>query len=129
MASLKRHFGWLMIDHSASPGIPRDIAMKLGLPPDLVAEGKRLETDTISCSHCGGHVARLYITCTRASAPSPEYCKRCDHYICRECSFEMTQPGYQHRNKFAIADAAMTSASRGQLFDPATPKPISIIVP
>ena len=99
LKSLKRHFGWLMIDHSASPGIPEDVALRIGLPPKQVAEGKKTEFDTVSCCHCGGHVVRVYLTCTRETAPPYEYCKICDHYICRVCAFKRTLPDYVHRTR------------------------------
>jgi hypothetical protein len=92
--SLKRHFGWLMIDHSASPGIPADIARKIGLNPKEVAEGTVAEFHTVSCRHCGGHV-RLNPQRTRARG----YCKFCDHYICDVCDYLRTLPEYVHRTR------------------------------
>jgi hypothetical protein len=108
--SLTRHFGWLMLDHSASPGIPADVAEKLGLPPALVAEGVTAEFHTVSCSHCGGHVLQN----PKRTRPRG-YCKVCDHYICDGCDFLRSQPDYVHRTR---ADPAR----------PAT-NPVSIIVP
>lgn len=113
--SLKRHFGWLMIDHSASPGIPADVALRIGMNPKDVAEGKVAEFDTVSCCHCGSHTVRVYLHTTRANAPSPDYCKFCDHYICRVCAFERTLPDYVHRTR---ADPARPASN-----------PVSIILP
>ncbi len=103
--SLKRHEGWLLIDHSASPGIPADIARRIGLPPELVAEGKVLESATLSCKHCGG-VWRKNPRRVRAR----EYCKKCDHYICDGCAREAAQPNYIHRCKEQRLDAALAQS-------------------
>lgn len=120
MTSLKRHEGWLLIDHRASPGIPADVARKIGFDPETVGEGKLLETATLSCKHCGGawlkNPHRI-----RARA----YCKPCDHYICDDCDRLRAHPDYVHRCKEEKLDAVM---SRG-IFSEASPKPASIIVP
>ena len=46
--------GYLYVDHTASPGIPADLAVQLGLDPHLVREGKIFEAATLTCSHCKG---------------------------------------------------------------------------
>jgi hypothetical protein len=122
--SLKRHEGWLMIDHRASPGIPADIAIKLGLDPKQVAGGRLMEAATLTCNHCGNAWKKNPLR-TRPR----EYCKLCDHYICDRCGRLRTHAGYVHRTKEALFAAAMTSASRGEMFDPNSPKSVSIIVP
>jgi hypothetical protein len=54
MASLKRLAGELLIDHSASPGIPEDLAAQWAAQGVAVAPGStRLETATYTCRHCG----------------------------------------------------------------------------
>jgi hypothetical protein len=94
MSSLKRHFGWLMLDHSASPGIPPDVARKMGLPAELVGEGKVAEMHTLSCCHCGSHVM-LNPKRTRARG----YCRSCDHYICDGCDYLRSLPDYSHHRR------------------------------
>ena len=84
----------LLIDHSASPGIPADVARRMGINPDLVAEGVVTEMHTLSCSHCGTHVA-LNPDRTRDRG----YCKFCDHYICDVCDFLRSQSDYVHRRR------------------------------
>jgi hypothetical protein len=111
--SLKRHEGWLLIDHSASPGIPSDIARKIGLNPKEVAEGKRLESATLTCNHCGN----AYKKNPLRHRPR-EYCKVCDHYICDKCGFVRSLPDYVHRTKEALFAAAVESAHRGENFSP-----------
>jgi hypothetical protein len=122
--SLKRHEGWLLLDHTASPGIPADIARKIGLDPKHVAEGKKFESATITCKHCGS----AYLKNPKRTRPRG-YCRSCDHYICDPCAANMTLPGYIHRCKEMLVDAALTAGAHGKIFDPTVPEPIKIIVP
>ncbi len=104
--SQKRREGYLLIDHSASPGIPADIAIKLGLNPKEVGEGKKMERATVPCKHCGGHVVKN----PKRTRPR-SYCRLCDHYICDGCAYLATLPGYVHRCKEALLEGAMSSKS------------------
>lgn len=124
MASLKRHEGWLMIDHSASPGIPADVARRIGLDPKQVGEGKKLEAATITCKHCGG----AFLKNPKRTRPRG-YCRQCDHYICDPCTAAMVLPDYVHRCKEAQRDAALDAAAHGKPYDPNAPAAVSIIVP
>lgn len=84
--------GYLLIDHSASPGIPEDLAVRLGLDPHLVREGKVMEAATYTCAHCKGAVVKNPLrTRERAS------CMKCGgKYICDNCALEVRLPGYSH---------------------------------
>lgn len=75
--SKRRHEGYLMIDHRASPG----------LPAPGMGEGQLYETATITCVHCQT-VVILSPTRTRARG----YCQKCDHYVCDkpECNIDCT---------------------------------------
>jgi hypothetical protein len=68
MASLRRHEGYLLIDHRASPGTPD------------VPEGTVFECATITCRHCQQRIMRNPMR-TRER----EWCSGCDHYICDRC--------------------------------------------
>lgn len=105
MISLKRHEGVLLIDHRASPGIPADIARRLGYDPKTVAEGALLETATLSCKHCGGAWMK-----NRFRIRPREYCRKCDHYLCDGCAREASLPGYVHRCKEQKLDAVLASS-------------------
>ena len=70
MASLRRHEGYVMIDHRASPGLDE---------PGL-GEGSLFEAAVITCSHCQRSMYRNPLR-TRER----EYCAGCDHYICDRC--------------------------------------------
>lgn len=78
MPSLKRHEGYLLVDHRASPGLPDWMLRWMGLP---VKDAQGLiEVATFTCSHCNDVVVK-----------NPErqreraYCPKCDHYICDGC--------------------------------------------
>jgi hypothetical protein len=95
--------GELMIDHSRSPGIPSSIAIKMGLPPELVREGTVMHAPTLGCVHCGGHVL-LNPLRSRARAN----CFKCNAYICDGCAWAMTLPDYVHRTFLQIAEMVRT---------------------
>jgi hypothetical protein len=124
MPSLKRHEGYLEIDHRFSPGISDDDAVKLGYMPGELSEGTHFEAATLSCKHCGS----AWYKNPRRVRPRG-YCRKCDHYICDTCETESLHADYVHRSREEILDAAMTSASRGQSFDPMVPKSPTIVVP
>lgn len=69
MSSLRRHEGYLLIDHRASPGTPD------------IPEGTVFEVATIVCSHCQQRMIRNPLR-TRER----QYCAGCDHYICDRCA-------------------------------------------
>jgi hypothetical protein len=89
--SLKRHEGWVMLDHSASPGLPADFARLMGLDPRFTGEGQKFEAATLTCPHCGG----AWIKNPLRTRPR-DYCRKCDHYICGGCAYIAAQPGYVH---------------------------------
>lgn len=72
MISKKRYEGYLLVDHSAchSKDIP------IGLP-------KKLETATITCSHC----PRVVII-NPLRQRTRHHCFGCDKYICDSCALE-----------------------------------------
>jgi hypothetical protein len=105
LKSLKRHEGWLLLDHRASPGIPAEIARQIGLDPKLVAGGKKAEAATLSCSHCGGAWVK-----NPKRVRARDYCKKCDHYICGGCAYLTTLPGYVHQRKEQRLDAALSKS-------------------
>lgn len=107
MTSLGRVGGYLVVDHSNSPGIPADLAEKWaarGIP--TAGEGKTLELDTWSCSHCN----RVILKNPARKRPR-EVCRKCMHVVCDSC--------VDHCQPFdAIVERA--AAGRQILFDPNT---------
>jgi hypothetical protein len=87
------HDGELMLDHRASPGFTPEQARALGLPPDLVGEGKQMHAPTLGCPHCGGHV----VLNPQRKRPRA-HCYKCSQYICDSCAGVMRNPDYVHRN-------------------------------
>jgi len=76
--SLKDRSGYLIIDHSESPGIrPEDIPPELRNSTPAVGAGAIYERDVQLCSHCGSQV----ILNPLRERPRG-YCAKCDHYIC-----------------------------------------------
>lgn len=87
--------GYLLVDHTNSPGLPEDVARASGYNPALCKEGKRFEADTLTCAHCKVTVVKSPM---RDTIKMPRAtCAKCDHkYICDLCAFHMTQPDYTH---------------------------------
>jgi hypothetical protein len=77
MKSKKSHEGYLLIDHTFSPGVPDSML----LPGVVTAPaGKKLEAATLTCKHCE---KQLIVNLLRTRARG--YCPNCDHYICDQC--------------------------------------------
>lgn len=93
------NFGEIMVDHRASPGIPADVAERMGLDPKAVGEGGLLHAATLGCVHCGSHVI-LNPFRTRERA----HCYKCNAYICDMCGAAMHDPNYVHRTAREIAE-------------------------
>lgn len=76
--SLKDGSGYLIIDHSESPGLrPEEIPEKLKGSTLIVGAGEIIERDIQFCAHCGSQVI---LNPLRERPRS--YCSKCDHYIC-----------------------------------------------
>lgn len=125
MPSLTRHEGYLMVDHSASPGLTREEARACGYH-DLVhcGEGQIFEAATVTCAHC----KMPYIKNPERVRPR-EYCKKCDHYICDFCHIERSASDYSHLQFEQKAEIILNAASHGETLGVNLVAPISIIVP
>ena len=99
--SKKTHDGEIFLDHSNSPGIPAELAVKLGYHPDQVKEGAQFRCATLGCKHCGlAQVRNPWRTRERA------WCSICDVYICDGCDYLRKQPGYVHHTIDDLKDLA-----------------------
>lgn len=78
MSSKRKHEGYLLIDHSNSPGLTEADAVAAGLP----AGGRSglFEAPTYRCNHC----CRIVVI-NPARTRDREYCAKCNHYICDAC--------------------------------------------
>lgn len=99
--SKRSHEGYLLIDHSNSPGTE-------GVPG-----GKKLECSILTCKHCHrGVVIRPDRTRARP------YCPKCDHYICDLCEAIRVKSGGLCNSFDRIADKVMdASAHRKNALD------------
>lgn len=86
MSSLRRHEGYLSIDHRESPGLSEAAVHGAGLPPG--AGSGLFEAPTYTCSHCC-RVVIVNPLRTRAR----EWCAKCDKIICDDCSRVMAATG------------------------------------
>jgi hypothetical protein len=72
--------GYLLIDHSNSPGVSNDAAVAAGMP---VGAGSGLfESATYTCSHC-----QFIVIIEPARTRDRTHCFQCDHDICDACGF------------------------------------------
>ena len=92
--------GELVIDHRASPGLPPELALRLGLPPRYTGEGAIFEAAILRCNHCSTPQIKNPLR-TR-----PRYnCVHCGGlYVCDPCAAAAAQPGYVHRSFEQISD-------------------------
>lgn len=72
--------GELMIDHTASPGLPKGFMQEIGLGGWNVSEGKKLHAATLTCCHCGG----VYLK-NPDRVRDRGHCQKCDAYTCDGC--------------------------------------------
>jgi hypothetical protein len=82
-----------MVDHRASPGIPHEQAVQMGLSPKMVGEGTLFEAATMHCAHCGT-VVILNPGRTRERAS----CYKCGAYVCDNCGSCMKDSSYLHQS-------------------------------
>lgn len=81
MRWLRRHEGYLLIDHRDSPGVVADKAHPLG--PSQV-----IERAVYTCSHC-----QRQVVVNPLRTRSRGYCPKCDHVICDFCEAERVASG------------------------------------
>lgn len=89
MAGKPRREGYLLIDHTFSPGITPEQMHAAGLNPAMaVGADKKGEFATLTCGHCCDIVI-VNPGRTRERA----YCDRCPGYICDACGAAMAITG------------------------------------
>jgi hypothetical protein len=73
--------GYVLFDHRNSPGVPTELLVANGLPPDA---GKGVyEGATYTCGHCQ---AQVFINSLRSR--ERHVCRGCMHVICDGCAEE-----------------------------------------
>lgn len=82
--SLRRHEGYLLMDHRAGGiGISDELVAKAAGPAAEmpVGAGRGLfEAPTITCSHC-----QVVVVINPLRTRERAYCPKCDHYLCDRC--------------------------------------------
>jgi hypothetical protein len=109
-------YGYLFVDHRASPGLPEDVARAVGYDPAWCREGKIYEASTVGCVHCGVHVVmNPFRTRDRGQ------CEKCNYdYVCDICAVAMRDPDYVHRSIRDLQDIVDTGrwALSGSMSNP-----------
>lgn len=98
--------GYLLIDHTDSPGISAEQAASVRSEV-VVPKGKKLETPTYNCSHC----ERLVIMRPDRSKIRG-YCRKCDRYLCDDCTLVAKVTGECSSFK-RFTDRYLDSAAKG----------------
>ena len=81
MAKSKRsNEGYLLLDHSNSPGLGEEVIHGMGDDLPLNAGRGKFEAPTYTCSHC-----QAIVILNPLRQRERHYCTGCDHYICDTC--------------------------------------------
>ena len=81
MTKIGAHTGWLMIDHSNSPGIPDSMAPQIAAAGGVPVPGHTMaELDTWTCRHCN----RIVLKNPDRTRPR-EVCRKCMAVVCDKC--------------------------------------------
>lgn len=107
MSSLRRHEGYVMVDHRQTQGLPDEMVVNAGLP---VGAGRGLfESATYTCSHC-----KTVVVLNPLRNRDRAYCKGCDHYICDPCGKIRADNAGECRSFDKFCDQVQEAAVRGQ---------------
>lgn len=79
MSSVRRHEGYLLVDHSQGPGLTPEMERAMGLPEG--AGSTLFECAVYTCSHCE---AGVLVDPRRQRERG--YCPKCEHVICDRCN-------------------------------------------
>lgn len=105
MLSKRSQEGYLLIDHSDSPGLSeRD-----GFDPRIYGGGKKFEAAIYQCKHCQQGIVKNPL---RQRARN--YCRKCDRYICDQCELERVVSGFECRTFDKVIDAALTAVAKNR---------------
>lgn len=106
--SLRKHEGYLLIDHRNSPGISEDLIRAIS--PDLPTNMGRgmIEVPTYTCNHCKGVVVMNALR-TRDRG----FCPKCNHYVCDVCNGVRIKTG-ECKTFDQIATEIQEAAARSQ---------------
>jgi hypothetical protein len=93
MAPRPKKYGYVFVDHRASPGLTPEQARFFDYDPALAGEGRLFEADTMTCSHCKAVVIK-----NPDRVRARHECMKCGgHFICDNCAYQATLPDYTHK--------------------------------
>ena len=69
--------GYVLIDHSNSPGVSAEAVRRSGISAPAVGAGQMFESATMTCAHCNA----IVILNPDRSRPRG-FCRKCAHYVC-----------------------------------------------
>lgn len=104
----KRGEGYLLIDHSASPGLSEEFMRANNLKGPVVPGGRSFESSIYTCPHCSRDIL-MHHERTRDRS----YCFKCDSYICDNCGLLMKLGG-DHVTYQSRLDSLYTAISNGK---------------
>jgi hypothetical protein len=80
--------GYLLVDHRASPGLPPELARRMGVAPG----SKFGEVATLTCCHC-----KTVVIKNPNRQRERGRCPKCNYkYVCDPCAARMHLPDYVH---------------------------------
>lgn len=88
MAGKPRREGYLLIDHTFSPGITPEQLHAVGMPGPAVGADKKGEFATLTCGHCC-----MVLIKNPLRTRDRSHCHKCDSYICDGCGAAMAASG------------------------------------
>lgn len=95
----------MTLDHRYSPGIPDEVATRLGMP---AGSGRGLfECPTFTCSHCQ-RVVMVNPKRNRERA----YCPKCDHNLCDTCGAVRAANGGACKTFKQVIDEMLEQAAK-----------------
>jgi hypothetical protein len=106
MASKRSHEGYLLIDHTDSPGVPDSLSVAAGLPAGA-GRGK-FECATLTCQHCD-----VQVLVNPKRNRERAWCKHCDHYLCDACGVALQHTG-ECRNASKRITEYLAAVERGE---------------
>lgn len=110
--SRKELEGYLCIDHTVSPGISQEEAIKAGNRTIPVPGGKKFETAWFMCGHCFP---------TRVVVRNPDrerergFCPKCDRLVCDDCELTRVLSGGECADRKKKADEFLEKALKGEM--------------
>lgn len=108
MKSKRSLEGYLLIENRHGPVLTEEQIFRDTGRRGVVGAGVRgtFEAPTLTCSHCN-----TQIVVNPGRTRDREYCRKCDHYVCDECSLQLKLSG-ECRPLRPMMDEARTKERR-----------------